>query len=57
MTTTDLPRAIGFYRHVLGLPFLVSGGLKIVYDLGMLVAFRKIRPADETSPTPARERS
>lgn len=31
----------------LGLPFLIAGGLKIVYDLALLVAFRHIRPPEE----------
>jgi MFS family permease len=38
---------------VLGLPFLVSGGLKIIYDLGMLATFRHLRSLDETPPHPA----
>jgi MFS family permease len=42
---------------VLGLPFLISGGLKIIYDLGMLATFRHIRPWDETPPHPALEPS
>lgn len=31
----------------LGLPFLVAGGLKIVYDLGLLWGFRHVRPPEE----------
>ena len=31
----------------LGLPFLVAGGLKIVYDLALLAMFRGIRPPEE----------
>ena len=31
----------------LGLPFLVAGGLKIVYDLAILVVFRGVRPPEE----------
>jgi MFS family permease len=30
-----------------GVPFLVSGGLKIVYDLLLYRAFRRVRPAEE----------
>jgi MFS family permease len=41
----------------LGLPFLISGGLKILYDLAMLVVFRNIRPPDEAPPSPALEPS
>jgi MFS family permease len=41
----------------LGLPFLVAGGLKIVYDLWVLVLFRDVRPPEEASrarvPSPA----
>ena len=32
-----------------GLPFLVAGGLKIVYDLALYVTFRNVRLADEDS--------
>ena len=32
----------------LGLPFLLAGGLKIVYDLSILAAFRRVRPPEET---------
>ncbi len=31
----------------LGLPFLVAGGLKIVYDVSLLVLFRGVRPPEE----------
>jgi MFS family permease len=31
----------------LGLPFLVAGGLKIVYDLAILATFRRIQPPEE----------
>ena len=31
----------------LGLPFLLAGGLKIVYDLSLYAVFRHIRPGDE----------
>jgi MFS family permease len=31
----------------LGLPFLIAGGLKIVYDLAILAAFRHVRPPEE----------
>ena len=33
----------------LGLPFLIAGGLKIVYDLAILAAFRKLRPPEEAT--------
>jgi predicted MFS family arabinose efflux permease len=33
----------------LGLPFLLAGGLKIVYDLAILAIFRKVRPPEETT--------
>jgi MFS family permease len=33
----------------LGLPFLVAGGLKIVYDLWILAVFRDVRPPEEVS--------
>ncbi|HMA80817.1 MAG TPA: MFS transporter, partial [Candidatus Binatia bacterium] len=31
----------------LGLPFLLAGGLKVVYDLWIFAVFRKIKPAEE----------
>jgi len=31
----------------LGLPFLLAGGLKIVYDLALLAVFRRVRPPEE----------
>jgi hypothetical protein len=31
----------------LGLPFILGGGLKIVYDLLLLWAFRHIKPPEE----------
>jgi predicted MFS family arabinose efflux permease len=33
----------------LGLPFILAGGLKIVYDLWVFVLFRKVRPPEEAS--------
>lgn len=36
-----------------GLPFLVAGGLKIIYDLSILRAFRHVRPAEERARTTA----
>jgi len=38
----------------LGLPFLISGALKIVYDLALLAAFRHVRPPEETAADPGR---
>lgn len=39
----------------LGLPFVVGGGLKIVYDLTLYVMFRHVRPPDEmTAPAVGR---
>ncbi len=32
----------------LGLPFLVAGGLKVIYDLSILFTFRHIRPPEES---------
>ena len=37
----------------LGLPFLIAGGLKIVYDLTIFAVFRGVRPPEETQSTPA----
>ncbi len=36
-----------------GLPFLVAGSLKIIYDLSILRAFRHVRPAGERTPATA----
>jgi hypothetical protein len=33
----------------LGLPFLLAGGLKIVYDLTIWSVFRHVRPPEETA--------
>ncbi len=32
---------------VIGLPFLVAGGLKIIYDLAIFAVFRRVRPPEE----------
>jgi MFS family permease len=32
---------------LLGAPFLISGGLKIIYDLALYRSFRLLRPAEE----------
>jgi predicted MFS family arabinose efflux permease len=37
----------------LGLPFLVAGGLKIVYDLAIFAIFRGVRPPDEMAARPS----
>jgi predicted MFS family arabinose efflux permease len=31
----------------MGLPFLLAGGLKVVYDLWIFVVFRKVKPPEE----------
>ena len=36
-----------------GVPFLVAGGLKAVYDLALYVTFRRVRLADD-DPAPTR---
>ncbi|MBI2958190.1 MAG: MFS transporter [Chloroflexi bacterium] len=33
---------------VLGLPFLIAGGLKLVYDVAVWRAFRQVKPPEET---------
>ncbi|HEX7195254.1 MAG TPA: MFS transporter [Candidatus Limnocylindria bacterium] len=35
-----------------GLPVLVAGGLKVVYDLALYVTFRRVSLADDPPPTP-----
>ena len=37
----------------LGLPFVVAGGLKIVYDLAIFAVFRGVRPPEETATRPS----
>jgi MFS family permease len=37
-------------RALMGVPFLVAGGLKIVYDLALLASFRGIKPPEEKKP-------
>jgi len=34
-------------RALMGVPFLIAGGLKIVYDLALLASFRGIKPPEE----------
>ncbi len=45
------PGLAGYAMEVLslGLPFLLGGGLKIVYDLLLLAAFRHVKPPEERS--------
>ena len=45
------------YNLTLGLPFLVAGGLKIVYDLLLYRAFRRIKPPEERLPPQATTQS
>lgn len=35
-----------------GIPFLVAGGLKVVYDVALYFTFRRVRLADDPPPTP-----
>ena len=35
---------------LLGLPFLISGGLKIVYDLALYRSFRRVAPPEKSAP-------
>jgi MFS family permease len=37
----------------LGLPFVVAGGLKIIYDLAIFAVFRTIRPPEEAASRPS----
>jgi MFS family permease len=48
------PALAGYAMQVaaLGLPFFVSGSLKIIYDLSMYTVFRQLRPPEE-QPNPA----
>ena len=34
----------------MGLPFLIAGGLKIVYDMAIFTVFRGVRPPEEARP-------
>jgi len=40
-------------RPSLGLPFLLAGGIKIVYDLWIFVVFRHVKPPEERDPVRA----
>jgi hypothetical protein len=33
----------------LGLPFLLAGGLKVIYDLWIFAVFRRMKPPEEIS--------
>jgi hypothetical protein len=35
-----------------GLPFLVAGGLKVVYDVAVYLTFRRVRLADDGAVPP-----
>ena len=37
-------------RALMGVPFLIAGGLKIIYDLALLASFRGIKPPEEKKP-------
>jgi MFS family permease len=37
----------------LAAPFLLGGGIKIIYDLALFVSFRRLKPADELAPEAA----
>ncbi len=39
----------------LGLPFLIAGSIKIIYDLSIFAVFRKIRPPEEAQAQMAKE--
>jgi hypothetical protein len=32
-----------------GAPFIIAGGLKIIYDLALYRSFKKVKPPEETS--------
>jgi hypothetical protein len=34
-----------------GLPFVLAGGLKVVYDLALYVTFRRVRLSDDETST------
>jgi len=34
-------------RNAFGLPFLIAGGLKVVYDLWIFAVFRNVKPPEE----------
>jgi Major Facilitator Superfamily len=36
-------------QPMLGLPFLLAGGLKIVYDLAIFAVFRRVKPPEEVN--------
>jgi MFS family permease len=52
VATTISPPIAGYAFSIaaLGVPFLLAGGLKIVYDLLLWRAFRAIHPPEERQP-------
>ena len=40
----------------LGLPFLLAGGLKIIYDIAIFALFRHVRPPEEIVEPPRQSR-
>ncbi len=40
---------------LLGVPFFLAGGLKIVYDLALYAGFRRVRPVEEVEPSRLRQ--
>jgi predicted MFS family arabinose efflux permease len=45
--TTPILSGYAMQVVALGLPFVLGGGLKIIYDLSLYVMFRQVRPAEE----------
>ena len=45
--TTPVLSGIAMQTVALGLPFVLGGGLKIIYDLALFAMFRGIRPPEE----------
>lgn len=42
-----------FSASVFALPFVLAGGLKTVYDVALLITFRRVRPPEEAARRPA----
>jgi predicted MFS family arabinose efflux permease len=44
-----LPSGLLLDYSLFGWPLLIGGGLKVLYDILLLIQFRAVRPADERS--------
>ena len=48
--TGDLGKSFVHATPALGLPFLLAGGMKIIYDIWIYLVFRTVKPPEEAKP-------